>query len=166
MTLIDGMLQELEQEAQSTRRVLERVPNDKLGWRPHPKSRTLGELAMHVAVTPGGVAEFASQKSPAQAPNFTDPLPRSASDLVPALDESVATAKKVLRSMSDADLTSTWRMMQGDRELLALPRIAFLRSIMLNHWYHHRGQLTVYLRQLGVPLPSVYGPTADENPFG
>ena len=84
---------------------------------------------------------------------------------VPALDESVATAKKVLRSMSDPDLTSTWRMMQGDRELLALPRIAFLRSIMLNHWYHHRGQLLVYLRWHDVPLPSVYGPTADENPF-
>ncbi len=165
MALIDGMLQELEQEAQATRRVLERVPNNQLAWRPHPKSRTLGELAMHVAITPGGVAEFASQKSPAQAPQFTDPTLKSAADLVPALEQSVATAKKILGGMNDAELTSTWRMMQGDRELLSLPRIAFLRSIMLNHWYHHRGQLTVYLRQLGVPLPSVYGPTADENPF-
>ncbi len=68
--------------------------------------------------------------------------------------------------MDDAALTSTWRLMQGDRELLALPRVAFLRSIMLNHWYHHRGQLSAYLRELGVAIPSIYGPSADENPFG
>jgi uncharacterized damage-inducible protein DinB len=67
--------------------------------------------------------------------------------------------------MNDAALMATWRMMRGDRELFAVPRAAILRSVMLNHWYHHRGQLTVYLRQLGVPVPSIYGPSADENPF-
>ena len=71
----------------------------------------------------------------------------------------------MLGGMDDATLTATWRLMQGDRELLAIPRVAFLRSIMLNHWYHHRGQLTAYLRELDVPLPSIYGPSADENPF-
>ena len=165
MALIDGMLMELEQEAETTRRVFERVPNDHLAWRPHEKARTLGQLALHVATVPGGVAQLASS-SPAQAPQFADdPSPTSASELIPALDQSIATAKKVLGGMDDAALQATWRLMHGERELFAIPRVSFLRSIMLNHWYHHRGQLTVYLRQLGVPLPSIYGPSADENPF-
>lgn len=166
MPLIDGMLQELEEEARTTRRVLERVPDNRLGWRPHEKSRTLGQLALHIAMVPGSVAEFVASPSPAQAPQFgPDPSPSCSSDLMPALDQSIAKAKKVLGGMDDATLTATWRLMNGERELFAVPRAAMLRSIMLNHWYHHRGQLTVYLRELGVPLPSVYGPTADENPF-
>ena len=165
MALIDGMLQEFEQETQTTRRVLERVPDNQLAWRPHEKARTLGELALHVAMVPGGVAELVASPSPAQAPRFTDPSPKSASELIPALDHSIAKVKEVLGGMDDAALMATWRLMQGDRELLAVPRVAMLRSVMLNHWYHHRGQLTVYLRELGVPIPSIYGPSADENPF-
>ncbi len=166
MVTVADLLQELEQEAQATRRLLERVPEGKLHWRPHEKSRTLGELAMHVATVPGGVAEFAAAPSPAQAPEFeSGPSPKSASELVPALEESIAKAKSVLSGMSEATFNGTWRLMQGERELFTVPRAAFLRSIMLNHWYHHRGQLTVYLRELDVPVPSVYGPTADENPF-
>jgi uncharacterized damage-inducible protein DinB len=165
MALIDGMLQELEQEAQTTRRVLERVPDNQLSWRPHQKSRTLGELALHVAMVPGAVAELVATQSTVQAPTFTDLSPKSASELVPALDESIAKAKMVLGGMDDTALMATWRMMQGERELFALPRVALLRSIMLNHWYHHRGQLTVYLRELDVSIPSIYGPSADENPF-
>jgi uncharacterized damage-inducible protein DinB len=165
MALIDGILQEFEQETQTTRRVLERVPDNQLAWRPHEKARTLGELALHVAMVPGGVAELVASPSPAQAPKFTDPSPKSASELIPALDHSIAKVKKVLGGMDDAALMATWRLMQGDRELLAVPRVAMLRSVMLNHWYHHRGQLTVYLRELGVPIPSIYGPSADENPF-
>ena len=165
MALIDGMLQEFEQETQTTRRVLERVPDNQLAWRPHEKARTLGELALHVAMVPGGVAELVASPSPAQAPQFTDPSPTSASELIPALDQSIAKVKEVLGGMDDAALMATWRLMQGDRELLAVPRVAMLRSVMLNHWYHHRGQLTVYLRELGVPIPSIYGPSADENPF-
>ena len=163
--MIDALIGELEQEAATTRRVLERVPNDRLSWRPHAKSRTLGELALHIAIVPGAVAEL-SLKSPAQAPDFgPDPSPASASELLSALDNSIAQAKKVLGGMDDRTATETWRLMRGDRELFAIPRIAFLRSIMLNHWYHHRGQLSVYLRELNVPVPSIYGPTADENPF-
>jgi uncharacterized damage-inducible protein DinB len=165
MALADVLLQELEQEATTTRRVLERVPNDRLDWRPHHKARTLGQLAMHVARVPGGVAEFVASPSPAQVPQFQDLSPASASELVPALEDSIAKAKKALGGLDDAAITATWRMVQGDRELLALPRIAMLRSVMLNHWYHHRGQLSVYLRALDVPLPSIYGPSADENPF-
>ena len=165
MALIDGLLKELEEEAITTRRVLERVPDNQLAWRPHPKGRTLGELALHVATVPGGVAEFVASPSPAQAPQFIDPSPRSASDLIPALEKSIAKAKAALARLDDAAVLETWRLMQGDRELFAVPRIAMLRSVMLNHWYHHRGQLSTYLRILGVALPSIYGPTADENPF-
>jgi uncharacterized damage-inducible protein DinB len=165
MALIDGMLQELEQEAQTTRRVLERVPGNQLAWRPHQKARTLGQLAMHVATVPGAVANLASTPSPAQVPQFEDPILSSASELIPALDRSIANAKQTIGRMDDAALMEIWRLKRGDRELLAVPRIAFLRSIMLNHWYHHRGQLTAYLRELDVPIPSIYGPSADENPF-
>jgi uncharacterized damage-inducible protein DinB len=165
MSMIDGLLQELEREAATTRRVLERVPEHQLQWRPHPKARTLGELALHVAMVPGAVARLAAAPSPAQAPEFVDPSPKNAAELLPALDESLATAKQVLGGMDDGTLMSTLRMMKAERELFAVPRAALLRSIMLNHWYHHRGQLSVYLRELDVPLPSIYGPSADENPF-
>jgi uncharacterized damage-inducible protein DinB len=167
MALIDGMLQELDQEMHTTRRVLERVPDSRLEWRPHEKARTLGQLALHVAMTPGGVAQLASSPSPAQAPDFSraEPSPKSASELVPALEQSVAQAKKALGGIDDAALMATWTLVSGQRELLSIPRVAFLRSIMLNHWYHHRGQLTVYLRELGIAVPSIYGPSADENPF-
>jgi uncharacterized damage-inducible protein DinB len=164
MGIIDGMLQELEREAQTTRRVLERVPNDHLNWKPHEKARTLGALALHVAVVPGNVAEVAS-KPEVERPLFVDPLPASAAELVPALDDSIAKAKQILGGMTDETALQTWRIVDGDREVLALPRVAFLRSIMLNHWYHHRGQLSMYLRALDVSVPSIYGPSADENPF-
>jgi uncharacterized damage-inducible protein DinB len=165
VAIIDGMLQELEQEAQTTRRVLERIPEDQMNWRPHPKARMLGELAFHVATVPGSVAEFIASPSPGQVPDFIDPSPPSATELVPALDESIAKAKQILAGMDDATIMATWRMMDGEREVFALPRVSLLRSIMLNHWYHHRGQLSVYLRELDVPIPSIYGPSADENPF-
>ena len=164
MAIIEGMLQELEQEARTTRRVLERVPADQLGWRPHKKARTLGELALHVAGTPGEVAKLASQ-SEVQAPDFRDASPASAAELIPALDKSIATARQLLGSMDDATLNGMWRMKRNGHDVIAMPRAALLRSIMLNHWYHHRGQLSVYLRELGVPIPSIYGPSADENPF-
>jgi uncharacterized damage-inducible protein DinB len=164
MAMIHGLLAELEQEAGTTRRVLERVPGDQLNWRPHPKSMTLGQLALHVATVPGGVAEIATQ-SPFQVPEFTRPSATSAAELVPALDSSVARARELLGALDDAALAAPWKLMNGNREVMTIPRAAVLRSIMLNHWYHHRGQLSVYLRQLGVPLPSIYGPSADENPF-
>ena len=168
MGKIDALIEELEGEALTTRRVLERVPDDRLDWRPHAKARTLGQLAQHVAVVPGTVAELATAPSPVEAPDFgaPDPGPRSASDLPPMLDDSVRRARKALGTLDDAALAETWRMVKGDRELFAVPRGTFVRSTVFNHWYHHRGQLTVYLRALGVAVPSVYGPSADETPFG
>jgi uncharacterized damage-inducible protein DinB len=165
-TIASTLLQELEHEAATTRRLLERIPDSRSSWRPHEKSWTLGELAMHIAMVPGGVAEFAARPSPVQAPEFPDPpaAPNTA-ELLRRFDESLARARTVLTGMDDSAATEMWRMVNGDREVLAMPRAAFMRAIMLNHWYHHRGQLSVYLRFLGVPLPSIYGPTADENPF-
>ena len=164
MSMIDALVQELDQEAQTTRRVLERVPNDRLGWKPHERSMSLGQLALHVATIPGGVAQ-AIQHSPMPLPEFKQASAASTAELIPALEQSIAKAKEILRSMNDATLAGTWRVVDGDREVLAVPVGAALRSIMLNHWYHHRGQLAVYLRQVGVPVPSIYGPSADENPF-
>jgi uncharacterized damage-inducible protein DinB len=162
--IIGQLLSELDEEARTTRRVLGLVRDEHLAWRPHPRARTLGQLALHVAQLWGGVAALAAQ-SEAQAPTFVDPDPSSAAELIPTLDASIARAKELLGDMDDATVMTTWRLKAGDRELFAIPRIAFLRSILLNHAYHHRGQLTVYLRMLGERIPSIYGPSADENPF-
>jgi len=164
MSTVNALLQELEQEAKTTRRLLERVPGDRLGWKPHDKSMSLGQLALHVAIVPGAIAEM-SQKSPFPLPQFTQPSATSAAELVPALERSVAKAREILRTMNDESLGQVWRLMDGSREVMVLPVGALLRTLMLNHWYHHRGQLSVYLRQVAVPVPSIYGPSADENPF-
>jgi len=164
MAIIDGLLQELEQETVATRRILERVPEEHLGWKPHPRSMSLGQLALHIATVPSAVAEI-SLASPYPVPEFTQPAATTAAELIPALETSVARARELLQGLDDAALASTWTLVNGSHEVMALPRGALLRSIMLNHWYHHRGQLTVYLRQLGVPVPAIYGPSADENPF-
>ena len=164
MSAIELLLQELEQEAQTTRRVLERVPNDRLSWKPHDRSMSLGQLALHIASVPGAIAEI-SQISPFPVPKFEQPSAQSAAELVPALEQSLEKARTILRRLDDADLAKVWRVMDGDREVMAIPVGAVLRTIMLNHWYHHRGQLSVYLRELNVPVPSIYGPSADENPF-
>ena len=164
MSTVNALLQELEQEAQTTRRVLERVPADRLAWKPHDKSWSLGQLALHVATVPGAIAEMCRQ-SPYPVPTFNQPSATSAAELVPALERSVAKAREILGAMDDAELANVWRAVDGDREVMALPVGAVLRTIMLNHWYHHRGQLSVYLRQVGALVPSIYGPSADENPF-
>ena len=166
MLTIDDLVQELEQEAQTTRRVLERVPEDRLDWRPHGKSMTLGQLAMHVATIPGRIAEVSTR--PTFDVNTTIPRPAAAStaELLAAHDQSVTRARALLADMTDADLASPWRMVDGEREVMAMPRRALLRTVLLNHWYHHRGQLSVYLRQTGALVPAIYGASADENPLG
>jgi len=165
MAIIEGMLQELDQEAQTTRRVLALVPDEKLKWKPHERARTLGQLALHTAMIPGSIAELVASSAKTQVPNFTEPSPETASELVSTHDASISKAKKLLSKMDDGAIMETWRLMNGDSEVFALPRVAVLRTVMLNHWYHHRGQLSVYLRELDVPIPSIYGPSADENPF-
>jgi uncharacterized damage-inducible protein DinB len=163
--IIDGLLAELEQEARTTSRVLERIPQEHLSWKPHPKSMSLGQLALHVATVPGNVAELAAIDTTPEPPAFVQAEAATAAELLPALRESVARAKRALGGFDDVKMGAMWRLQHDGRDILAMPRVAFVRAIMLNHWYHHRGQLLVYLRLLNLPVPSVYGPTADENPF-
>ena len=165
MRIIDTLLAELEQEANATERVLARVPQAHLSWKPHPKSMSLGQLALHVATIPGNVAQLAAMDTIPEPPQLIQAEAATAAELVPTLKASVAKAREVLGGFDDAAMGATWRLMAGGKELMAMPRAAVARVIMLNHWYHHRGQLLVYLRMHNVPLPSVYGPTADENPF-
>jgi uncharacterized damage-inducible protein DinB len=153
-------------EAATTRRILDRVPADRLDWRPHPKSLTIGELATHVATIPGNIAKLLGpDEIDMGAIKFEGWVVRPAVELPGALDESISAARAWLSGLDEVSAQATWRALRGSKELFGAPRLGFVRSLMLNHWYHHRGQLTVYLRQLDVPLPSVYGPTADENPF-
>jgi uncharacterized damage-inducible protein DinB len=166
MRIVDSIIGELDQEAATTRRVLERVPNERLGWKPHTKSMTLGELALHVATTPAEISEFLL-KTTFELPDFgAQPTTASNAELLAAHDKSVAQAKTRLRDFDDAALMETWSLTKGGKTLFSAPRIGVIRAILLNHWYHHRGQLSVYLRLLDVPVPSIYGPSADENPFG
>lgn len=165
MNKVQELLAELEHEAKATERVLARVPQEHLSWRPHAKSFSLGQLAQHVATIPGNIAGLASVDAFSVQPGNTQAEATDTAELVPTLKASVAKARELLADFDDDHLNATWRMMVGDKEIMAMPRKALLRTVMLNHWYHHRGQLLVYLRQHDVPVPSVYGPTADENPF-
>jgi uncharacterized damage-inducible protein DinB len=164
MRLADSILMELEQEGQTTRRVLERVPNDKLSWKPHAKSYSLGQLALHIASAPEKVAALAAMDT-VEAPVFSQAEAKSRLEVLDTFSKSLDSAKEIVGKMDDARLTSMWTLTKDGNTLMTVPRIGFLRSVLLNHVYHHRGQLSVYLRMLDVPVPSIYGPSADENPF-
>jgi uncharacterized damage-inducible protein DinB len=164
MRLADSILTELDQEAQTTKRVLDRIPDDKLAWKPHPTSRSLGQLALHIASSPGAVAALAVMDT-VEAPTFSHPEPKNRQEVLDTFSKSLDRAKDTVGKMDDARLTSVWTLTRNGKTVISVPRIGFLRSILLNHVYHHRGQLSVYLRMLDVPVPSIYGPSADENPF-
>ena len=164
MSLAQTMFAEFEEQAAVTRRFLERLPESQLTWKPHQKSMSAGQLALHIATVPGGVVRLA-QQNPAPAPKFAAPAqPASVREILNALDESVATVKSLLPPCDDARMQETWRLVQDGHELFAMPRAQFLRDIMLNQWYQHRGQFSVYLRLLNVPVPASWGPSADEAP--
>ena len=164
MTIIDGLLAELEQEAKTTRRVLERIPHAHLSWKPHPKSMSLGELALHVAASPGVIAGWCAQDETTFS-GEKPPTPSSTADILAAHDQGVKTVKETLGKLGDEGLQATWTAKAGGNTLMSMPKTALVRSIVMNHWIHHRGQLSVYLRLLDVAVPSIYGPSADENPF-
>ena len=164
MSLAESLLAEFEKQAPITRKFLERLPEEKLSWKPHEKSMSAGQLALHIARVPGGVVQGA-QQNPRQAPDFNNiPQPSSVQEILSVFEESIATVKRELPQFNDAYMQETWRLMRGDRELAAIPRGQFLRDIMLNHWYQHRGQFSVYLRLLNVAVPASWGPSADEPP--
>jgi uncharacterized damage-inducible protein DinB len=163
---MEPMLQEFRDEAAITRRVLDRVPADKLSWTPHPRSMTLGQLAMHLASIPGSLSKLAQldEFDVAQA-KFVPAQPSDLQEIQSTLDEGVRYADEYLAGMSEREATGTWRLLLNGREISRQPRVGMIRTIMFNHWYHHRGQLSVYLRLLNVPVPVIYGPSADESPF-
>ena len=167
MTTIQELVQELEQEARATRRALARVPEDRLRWRPHEKSMTLGQLATHVATLPAVVVELAVQpafdvRTPSAQIRASRPEAGSVADLLDMHDRSVAEAAATLSAMDDGALEAPWRMVRGDHEVGTIPIGALLRTTLFSHWVHHRGQLTVYLRLAGAQVPALYGDSADE----
>ena len=166
MTIADTLIMELEREAQTTRKLLERVPDDKLAWKPHAKSMSLGRLAQHVATTPGFISGMARLDGYDVEKFAEPPALESAAALGAAMEESVAQAKANLAATDDAAMMADWSFRRGGHAIMTIPRIGVYRSILFNHLYHHRGQLSVYLRLLDVPVPPIYGPSADENPFG
>jgi uncharacterized damage-inducible protein DinB len=160
------MAAELQQEAAITRRVFSRIPADKLTWQPHPKSMTLGQLAIHIAMIPGIMTQLAQlSEFDVSNANFTPPQPKGMDEVNAAFDTGVQAAENYFGQISDADSMANWRLSAGGREIFTIPRAVMLRSIMLNHLYHHRGQMSVYLRLLDVSVPIIYGRSADETPF-
>lgn len=164
MAIAEAMLMEMEMEEKTTQRVLERVPEGKLSWKPHAKAYSLGQLAMHIAIAPGRVASAATEDVREFAPPPV-PEPKTCKEILDAFAESCANAKKIVKGFDDGKMMAMWTLKRNGKVIMSVPRAAFLRAIMLNHIYHHRGQLSVYIKLLDVPVPSIYGPSADENPF-
>jgi uncharacterized damage-inducible protein DinB len=166
MSLAETFIAEMEHEAKATRAVLARVPDGKLDWAPHPKSMTLGTLAHHIATTPALAAMISAGDSLDLATIRMPPVPATAAAIVAELEECLKQAREAMRGLDDAAMFKPWSFINSGKTLMTLPKVAVLRSVFLNHWYHHRGQMSVYLRLLDIPVPSIYGPSADENPFG
>lgn len=164
-SIAQAFFAEFETQAPITRRFLERLPEDKLTWKPHEKSMTAGQLAYHIAFVPGGVVRFV-QNNPAQLPqDFSFPQPASCAEILKTFEQSVAAVREILPTFDDAAMNETWRLIAGGREAMARRRALFLRDVMFSHWYQHRGQFSVYLRLLNIPVPASWGPSADEPPL-
>ena len=165
MSICEPFAAELEQEAKTTRRLLERVPEESLGWKPHEKSMSLGQLAGHVAQLPTLLVPALTEDEFDFAVAGWKPFsPQSTAELVEQHDANVKAAAEALRGQADERMGEKWKLKSGDQVLFEMPRALVVRFVGLNHVVHHRGQLSVYLRLLDVPLPSIYGPSADEAP--
>ena len=165
MALKDALLPEFDHEMGTTRRVLERVPDAEFAWKPHEKSFNLGQLAGHVANIPHWVAAIVQNTvfDLADAEDTRPRVPESTGWLLSQFDKNVGAARTGIVAMTDPEFLAPWTFKNNGQVMFTMPRAAALRSFVMNHMIHHRGQLTVYLRMKNVPLPSVYGPTADEQ---
>ena len=165
MSIAESLLPEFDRETSLTRQLLERVPNEKASWKPHPKSFSLGDLSLHIAnlltwaVSTMKQTEF--DINPPGGPGFAPLKFESVGTTLKTLDENVRTTRAVIAGATDGEMMVMWTFKNGGKTVFSMPRIAVLRSFVMNHMIHHRGQLTVYLRELDVPLPQMYGPTAD-----
>ncbi len=169
MGISQSLLPEFDHEMKTTRTVLERVPDEKFDWKPHPKSWAMGGLATHVANIPTWAINAIGQESLDLAPGGV-PVPpmeaaRTNSQLLQTFDENIARAREAIAGASDEALFVPWSLLHGGKNIMTLPRIAVLRGFVMSHLIHHRGQLSVYLRLNDIPVPSIYGPSADEGGF-
>lgn len=165
MAIRDGLLPEYDHEMATTRRLLERVPEQHFAWKPHEKSMSLGQLAAHLANIPfwAGPILTAETFDLDDLPHESRPtLPVSREALVQEFDQKAAATRQLIAGAGDPEMLARWTLKRGGAEMFSMPRIAALRSFVMNHSIHHRGQLSVYLRLQNVPLPPIYGPTADE----
>ncbi len=166
MALAAALLPEFEHEMANTRRTLERVPEDKFGWKPHPKSMTLGRLTGHLAELPGwGTVTMEREGIDLAHPEGQALQAKSRQEALEVFDKNVAAARKAIASASDEHLMKPWTLRNGAITIFTLPRIAVLRAMVLSHTIHHRAQLGVYLRLNDIPVPAIYGPSADESPM-
>ena len=164
MAFKEALLAEFDHEIGSTRRLLERVPDGQLGWKPHDKSYSLGDLSGHIANLSMWMNRIleSSELDLASIADARPTSPASRDDVLQRLETNAKSARATLAEQTDASLLAAWTLKNGGREVFTMPRSSVLRSFVFNHLIHHRGQLTVYLRLQNVPLPSLYGPTADE----
>ena len=163
MSISQPLISELESQSKSTRKLMERVPMEKADWKPHEKSTSLGRLAIHVAELPGWIPTLLNSDEIDFAKFDYKPTPAATTnDLVKIFEENLTKALTALKNAKDEDFKKTWTMRNGEKIFFTLPKDALVRDFAFNHLYHHRGQLTVYLRLNDVPLPNVFGPTADE----
>jgi len=167
MKLGEMFLSEFDHEMASARKTLERIPENKLSWKPHEKSMSLDRLAGHLAELSGWAAAIVGQDSLDFAPPGGQPMQplvaTSQKQVLEAFDKNCEATRRALSSASDEHLMKNWSLMRGGQTLMAMPRLSFLRSFWMNHLIHHRAQLGVYLRLNNIPVPSVYGPSADEG---
>jgi len=160
-----NLIAELEFELISTKKLLESVPADKLDWQPPHKARSLGELALHVATIPGRYLTFATEGNTTVQVLTERVLPKNKADILDGFQRSTEKAKEILSKTIDSLESKSWNLLSNNKVIFTLPVPMFTRLLIFNHLVHHRGQLSAYLRQLNVIIPSIYGPSADENPF-
>ena len=166
MSFSESFLREFGQEVPSTRTTLERVPMDQFDWKPHDKSMSIGALASHVAGLPSWVPLIvAHDEFDAGGGEAPPPPPSDTKGLLELFDKNVSEAQSVIESAADEAFGKTWSLVRGGEALFSAPKAGVIRRMMLHHMIHHRAQLGVYLRLRDIPVPSVYGPSADENPF-
>jgi uncharacterized damage-inducible protein DinB len=163
MAIKDALLPEFDQEMANTRKTLERVPDDKLGWKPHAKSGTMLWLAGHVANIPSWAAVTITQDGIDLAAPFEMPDPKSRKDLLDLFDKNVKEGRKAIEGASDAEFQKPWSLKKGSTVIFSLPKVACMRTFVMNHLIHHRAQLGLYLRLNDIPVPATYGPSADEG---
>jgi uncharacterized damage-inducible protein DinB len=169
MGLSESLLPEFDNEMANTRKTLERVPVDKPDWKPHEKSMAMGGLATHLSNIPTWafytLAEDSLDLAPGGKPMPSPEIAKTQAELLATFDANVAKARAAIAGAGDAEFFRPWSLMNNGNTLLTMPKVAVLRSFVMNHLIHHRAQLGVYLRLNDIPVPSIYGPSADESPF-